>query len=129
MQGCIFRPHVLGLLKGQKLYLVNRDRAAHSPNFRGMPTVFGNEQTQLFSFDKVVLGLPVSCQIHSWMNARIHVLDHPYFATTDEKGMATLKMLPAGEYLLAIRHSTFTGTPQRVKVVAGSTTEVTFGLK
>ena len=39
---------------------------------------------------------PVSCSIHPWMTAYWLVLDHPYFAVTDENGNFEIKNAPAG---------------------------------
>ena len=35
--------------------------------------------------------VPFKCDVHGWMNAYVGVLDHPYFAVTDEDGKFELK--------------------------------------
>ena len=52
------------------------------------------------SKENISLGLtttPVTfqCTIHGWMNANVFVLDHPYFAVTDENGEFEIKNAPA----------------------------------
>jgi hypothetical protein len=48
----------------------------------------------------VVLG----CNIHDRMVAWVLVLDTPYYARTDQSGMAQLDNVPPGEYLLRAWH-------------------------
>jgi hypothetical protein len=38
----------------------------------------------------------VVCDIHPWMSSWWMVLDHPYFAVTDDKGYFEIKNAPAG---------------------------------
>ena len=40
--------------------------------------------------------VPFKCDVHGWMNAYVGVLDHPFFAVTDEDGKFELKGLPPG---------------------------------
>ena len=47
-----------------------------------------------------VLPVIVKCNLHPWMNAWIHVFDHPYFAVTDADGKFEIKNAPAGKYRL-----------------------------
>lgn len=36
------------------------------------------------------------CSVHSWMNAKIAVFNHPYFCRTDEKGAFKIENVPSG---------------------------------
>jgi plastocyanin len=45
----------------------------------------------------------LGCNIHDWMSAYIYVVDTPYFAMTDNNGLAVLE-LPAGKYELRYWH-------------------------
>jgi hypothetical protein len=60
------------------------------------------------------------------MSAYILVTDHPYAATTDEKGTFTLGEIPAGKYTLKAWHETLGELTQEVEVSKGDTVEVTF---
>ena len=40
--------------------------------------------------------MPIGCNIHPWMGARVGIFDHPYFAVTDDDGAFTIKLAPAG---------------------------------
>jgi hypothetical protein len=39
----------------------------------------------------------LQCDVHKWMNAKIGVFDHPFFAVTGEDGKFTLANVPAGK--------------------------------
>ena len=41
-------------------------------------------------FEKPELFIKVKCDVHPWMFAYICVVDHPWFAVTDQKGNFTL---------------------------------------
>jgi len=49
---------------------------------------------------EVVLG----CNIHDWMLAYIYVMDTPYYARTNESGLASFSDIPATKAVLRIRH-------------------------
>jgi hypothetical protein len=44
------------------------------------------------------------CNIHPWMNARVGVFDHPYFAVTDERGAFEIRLAPKGAWRLKVWH-------------------------
>jgi hypothetical protein len=54
-------------------------------------------------FDKAGV-VTIGCNIHDWMLGFIAVVATPYFATTDAKGDARLRDLPAGTYELHAWH-------------------------
>ena len=41
---------------------------------------------------------------HSWMNAEIMVVSHPYYAVTDERGEFELTDVPPGQYEIVAWH-------------------------
>jgi hypothetical protein len=47
--------------------------------------------------------IDASCQVHSWMNAKIALFNNPYFAVSDEDGKFTIKNVPVGEKLKVYR--------------------------
>ena len=71
----------------------------------------------------------IQCDIHPWMKAYFFVIDHPYFAVTNEQGKFEIKGLPAGKYTLSAWHEEF--GEQQTKITVGSTgsTEVEFSFK
>jgi hypothetical protein len=83
----------------------------------------GMKMTQ--TFDKAEVMVKVTCEVHSWMNAWIGVLDHPFYAVSDDKGSFTIKNLPAGDYELEAWHEKF-GTQTMLKVGASDSKTADF---
>jgi plastocyanin len=108
--GCVYEPHVVGVMVGQALEFKNSDTEAH--NVHGKPSIAsrwnfmmsrqGSSRTTYM--DKVEVAIPVGCDVHPWMRSYVAVLDHPYFAVTSADGKATLDQVPPGDYTLAIWH-------------------------
>jgi plastocyanin len=109
-QGCMYKPHIVALQVGQPLKIKNNDETLH--NIHPRPAVNqefnvgqarkGMEVTK--TFDKKEVMIPVGCDVHPWMRSFISVLDHPFFAVTDEDGKYEIKGLPAGEYEVEAVH-------------------------
>ena len=103
--GCLYTPHVQGIMKGQELLIKNSDATLHNIhsmaktntqfNF-AMPKVVKKEKT--VSFDKVEDPFYIKCDVHPWMKAWVAVFDHPYFAVTDKDGNFKIDGIPAGTY-------------------------------
>ena len=109
-KGCEYSPHVLGVRVGQPLEIVNDDNTMH--NVHGMP-----ETNQEFNFGQPVEGMkntvtftapevliPFKCDVHSWMNAYIGVVAHPYFAVSADGGKFELRDVPPGTYTIEAVH-------------------------
>lgn len=123
-KGCMYTPHVFGMMTNQPLEVVNDDPFMHnihalpknsSPFNIGQP-LKGMKNTK--TFDKQEVMVKIKCDVHNWMSAYIGVLDHPFFAVSDEKGNFTIKDLPAGDYELEAWHEKY-GT-QTMKVTVGT---------
>ena len=117
---CRFEPHVLIAQKGDTLRVTNPDEVGHNANLQ-----FFNNQAQNFLIpagqEKSVMleesepaPIPVDCNIHPWMTARVLVLDHPFAAVSDENGDLTIKGLPTGELVFRAYHEA--GTIKEVNV-------------
>ncbi len=70
----------------------------------------------------------VKCNIHSWMQAYIGVVDNFYFAVSGEGGSYRIGNLPPGTYTLAIWQEKLGMQEERVTVAPHSNTQadVTF---
>lgn len=121
--GCHYRPHVLGVMTGQKLSVTNSDPTQHNIH----PTPKNNpewNQTQPNgappiekTFKQAEVLIPVKCNQHPWMKAYIGVLKHPFFAVSAEDGSFTIKGVPAGKYTVAAWHEGgATGTEKTMEV-------------
>jgi hypothetical protein len=121
-KGCRYIPHVLGIMAGQPLKVLNTDAADH--NIHDMPhnnAEFNESQTAnskpvVKTFTNPEMMIPVQCNQHPWMRAYINVMPHPYFAVSDAEGKFTIKNLPPGEYTLAAVHEKLGEQTMRVKV-------------
>jgi uncharacterized protein (DUF2141 family) len=70
--------------------------------------------------------VPVTCDMHPWMNAYIGVLDHPFFDVTGETGRFSIAGLPPGTYVIEIWHERLGTQTQEVDVSAGEAKDLTF---
>ena len=70
----------------------------------------------------------LTCNTHPWMRGFIVVTDE-MAAISGGDGTFTLRDVPAGTYDLRVWHETLKGAPQRVTVVAGKPSAVTFALR
>ena len=109
-QNCRYHPHVLGIMVGQPLQILNSDGTLH--NIHASPTknqefntgqpIKGMKTDHVFTAAETMV--PFKCDVHGWMNAYAGVLPHPYFAVTGEDGTFTIKNLPPGTYKLTAWH-------------------------
>ncbi len=98
---CVFSPHVLGLMTGETVTLKSSDPLNHNVNVKLKASTFNQTIGGGQSFPFPVAQAErtpgaVVCDIHPWMTAIWMVLDHPYFAVTDDKGNFEIKNVPAG---------------------------------
>lgn len=101
-EDCKFKPHVIGLMKGQKLLVGNSDNVGHNTNIAAQnfnPIVAAGKQVE--SEPKTITLIPnqVSCNIHPWMTAWVLVRPDPFFAISAEDGTFEISGLPAGQEL------------------------------
>lgn len=66
-------------------------------------------------FDRPEIGIRVSGEMHPWMRAYVHVLEHPYYAVTGEDGRFRFAKLPAGKYELSFWHESLALVPDKPK--------------
>ena len=133
--GCWYQPHVIGLQVNQPLEIVNSDGTLHNINakpvinqpFNVAQPVQGMKTTKKFA--KPEIGITVKCNVHPWMHAYIHVVDHPFFSVTDASGAFSLQGLPAGTYTLEAWHEKLGTATQTVAIGAGETKNVQFSFK
>lgn len=131
-KGCNYDPHVLGVMVGQKLKILNPDGTLH--NVHAMPKVnqefnmampkFRTEVEKVF--DKPEFMFPIKCDVHPWMNAWIAVMPHPYFMVTKADGKYDLKDLPPGTYQVEAWHEKLGTKTATVTVTDGGTATADF---
>jgi len=126
--GCMYTPHVVGVMVGQTLEVRNSDATLHNvmgaprnnPPFNfGMPVQGG---TYNLVFKAPEMKLNTKCFMHPWMTGYVHVLEHPFFAVTGDDGTFSIKGLPPGEYEVSVLHeaSLMEPTPLTATVQVGA---------
>ena len=103
-KGCLYNPHVLGVMKDQQVLIKNSDKTLH--NIHSMPnlnTPFNSAQPAGVpdlkkSFTSVEEPFYIKCDVHPWMKSWVLVQDHPFFAVTDENGNYRIDNIPPGTY-------------------------------
>ena len=134
-KGCHYSPHVLGVRVAQPLEVINSDATLH--NVHGMPEtnrefnqgqpVQGMKNTVAFTAPEVMI--PFKCDVHSWMNAYVGVVNHPYFAVTGSGGKFELKTVPPGTYTIEAWHEKLGRQTQTVTLGDKETKELSFTFK
>ena len=103
-KGCMYSPHVQGIIKGQELLIKNSDATLHNihaipiinPEFNfAMPKVV---KEKVIKIDKTEHAIYIKCDVHPWMKAYVSIFDHPYFAVTDDSGHYKIENIPPGTY-------------------------------
>lgn len=134
-QGCMFRPHVVGLVVGQKLDIKNNDNASHNVHPIARMNREWNQSMSpgagdiMEQFSRPEVMIPVRCNVHPWMRAYISVLPHPFFAVTDDKGAFSLRGLPPGEYTIEAWQEKFGTQNQKITVGPKESKTVSFTFK
>tara|TARA_B100000029_G_scaffold497996_1_gene566235 strand:- start:2549 stop:3259 length:711 start_codon:yes stop_codon:yes gene_type:complete len=125
--GCVYEPHVFGMVAGQELLIKNSDATLH--NIHSMPKI--NKEFN-FAMPRVVkkkkASFPksepdpfyIKCDVHPWMKTWVLVSDHPYFAVTDSNGNFSIDGIPAGTYEVVCWQEKFKKSPLTATVTIGT---------
>jgi hypothetical protein len=107
-RNCRYEPHILLVPSGEVLQMKSSDTTLHTVHMDGaasynLPFPFPN---QVISRQMATSGVVnMRCNGgHTWMNAEMFVVPHPYYAVTDESGRFELTDIPAGNYQLVAWH-------------------------
>ena len=105
--GCKYKPHVLGVMAGQTIKIVNADPTTHNIhptpkdnrewNESQAPQAAALEKT----FAREELLLPVKCNQHPWMRMFVNVVKNPFYAVSGPDGKFEITGLPPGDYTIA----------------------------
>jgi len=132
--GCRYHPHVLGVMAGQTVKIVNSDPTTHNIH----PTPKDNREwnesqppqsaplEKTFAREEVML--PVKCNQHPWMRMFVNVTKNPFYAVTGPDGKFEIKGLPPGDYTIAFVHEKLGEQDMKVTLAAkdSKTVDVTF---
>lgn len=123
-RGCIYIPHVWGVLVNQPFTILNSDPTLHNvhslakqnANFNVGMAVQGQKIEKKFSNPEIMIR--IKCDVHPWMGTYVGVMDHPYFMTTNLTGSFEFKEIPSGTYTLVSWHEKLGEKTQSIQVPA-----------
>jgi plastocyanin len=130
-QQCVYVPHVLTLMKGQKLRMLNSDPTFHNVHAEaGGNTVFNIAQASKgaednHAFSKAAMPYRIGCDSHNWMVAYAGVFEHPFHTTSGDTGKYELR-LPPGKYEIVAWHEKFGEQVASVEVSANASVSQDF---
>ncbi|MGH9398287.1 MAG: carboxypeptidase regulatory-like domain-containing protein [Terriglobia bacterium] len=134
-KGCMYDPHVLGIMVGQEMEVENNDPTTH--NIHPMPS--HNRQWNISQlpgaaalherFAHAEIMVPVKCSQHPWMKCYIGVTTNPFYAVTGSDGTYTIKGLPPGAYTIGAWTATFGREEHQVTVEPKQTVTLDFTFK
>jgi len=128
--GCLYKPHVMGIMVGQTYRILNSDGILHNihtlPKInrafnRAMPATVKEMTT---TFPKPETMFQIKCDVHPWMSAYIGVFTNPFYSVTGSDGKFTISGLDAGTYEISAWHERLGTQTATVTVAAtGSKTQ------
>lgn len=132
--GCKYHPHVLGVMAGQTIKIVNSDPTTHNIH----PTPADNREwnesqppqspalEKTFAREEIML--PVKCNQHPWMKMYVNVVKTPFYAVTAADGKFEIKGLPPGDYTIDFVQEKLGTQEQKVTLAAkdNKTVDATF---
>jgi plastocyanin len=132
--GCRYHPHVMGVMAGQTIKIVNGDPTTHNIHPTPQNNREWNESQAPQSaaleknFAREEIMLPVKCNQHPWMKMYVNVVKSPFYAVSGPDGKYELKGLPPGDYTLAFVHEKLGEQVQKVTLAAkdSKTVDVSF---
>ena len=123
--GCSFHPHITFARTGQPFAVKNSDPVGHNTNVTmqknaSFNVLIAEGQNNKMKFDKgEALPMPVRCNIHTFMEGYILVLDHPYATVSAADGTFEIKNIPAGKHKFQFWRES--GNLKNVKLPGGTT--------
>jgi hypothetical protein len=130
--GCIYEPHVQGIMTGQDLDISNSDPVNHDVHAECVKNEPWNEsqppraEHKIKRFADPEVLFPVTCNVHPWMRAYIGVSPHPFFGVTGDDGSFSLKGVPPGTYTIEAVHETYGRKEGTVTVAPGGAASIDF---
>jgi hypothetical protein len=131
----LLRPRIMGIMIGQDLTIESHDADIHNAHFlpiENKETNTGLPRGEKFArtFTKPEIGIKLKCDCHhDWERTWITVLDHPFYAITDQHGQFELRGLPPGKYAIEAWQENCEPVTQEIELLAKSSMTTQFRLK
>jgi len=131
-RGCLYAPRVVGARVGQTLQVKNSDDLLHNVHGMSAKTNSFNisepkaGMVQQFTLKDEEIMLKVKCDVHSWMTSYVGVVNHPYFAVTNQMGTFEIDNVPPGTYTIQAWQEKYGPVTQKVTVKAGAAATADF---
>ncbi len=131
-KGCVFEPHVLGIMQGQQLEVMNDDPVNHNVRMESRTNPPWNESQppngkhKFREFKAAEVMFPVGCSVHPWMRSYIAVSPHPFFAVTGDDGSFVLRGVPPGTYTIEAVHEMYGRKQGKVTLAANGKVTLDF---
>ena len=134
-KGCMYSPHVLGIMVGQELQIGNSDDTLHnvhslpekSKQFNNAMPMKGMTIKKKFTAPEVMVRF--KCDVHPWMSAYVGVLEHPLYAVSGPDGTFEIKNVPDGSYTVEAWHEAAGAQTQQVTVAGDAPGTADFSFK
>jgi len=133
--GCMYEPHVLGVMTGQNIEIKNSDPTNHNIHPAATANADFNQSQSpgappiMKTYARQEVLIPVKCNVHPWMRSYIGVVSSPFYAVTGDDGTFTIKGLPPGTYTVEIVHEKYGKQEQQVTVGAKDSKTADFTVK
>ncbi|MBM3795560.1 MAG: hypothetical protein FJW31_16205 [Acidobacteria bacterium] len=132
---CRFQPHVFGIRAGQTLRVTNSDPLTHNIHPQPKNNREWNQSQEdgavalerRFPFPEQMVR--IKCNVHPWMRAYVHVMEHPYFAVTGADGSFEIASLPPGDYVIEALHEKAAPVEQALRIESAGRAEANLQLR
>lgn len=131
-KGCRYEPHVVGVMAGQQVKIVNADSTMHNihpvpaKNHEWNAAQMPGAEPMLKTFANPETMIPVKCNQHPWMKMYVNVVSHPFFYTTGKDGRFEIKGLPPGTYTIAAVQESLGEQTQQITVASHESKNLQF---
>lgn len=129
-----FSPRILVVPVGTPVSFPNRDTVRHhvysfSPIKPFELKLYSGTSTSPVTFEKPGIAV-LGCNIHDNMSAWVVVVETPFFANGDAKGLVTLHNVPAGNYRLRVWHPGLAvGSPLTDQALSVGSTDLSLNVR
>lgn len=107
-RNCHYVPHILLVPANTALSMMSSDQTLHTVHMDGaatfnLPFPFPDRPNSRVMTQPGLVHLRCNAG-HEWMNAEMMIVQHPYYAVTDDSGKFQLSNVPPGTYLIVAWH-------------------------